>query len=140
MSVRDDLLDRITAIAPAAHVIPYQDSVDVLDRVTIMFKQLSLSPLEAAPRGAYRFDFVLTVCSPNLDPQLAEAQLDEIVPSLLGDLDTLDWFAWDTAEKVLGPGALGLAYDVHAWTVAQVTTDAAPAASPKKITRSRREQ
>jgi hypothetical protein len=140
MSVRADLLERITAAAPGAHIIAYQDAVDVLDRITIMFKQLSLSPLPAAPRGAYRFDFVLTVCSPALDPQHAELELDDFVPSLLGDLDTLDWFAWDTAEKVLGPGALGLAYDIHAWTVADVQPDAAPAAKPKKTTRSRKEQ
>lgn len=136
MSVRAELLEIVAAALPAAHVIPYQDAVDVLDRPTIMFKQLSLSPLPQSPRAAYRVEYVLTVISPAIDARLAEAELDELVPSLLGDLDALDWFAWDTADKVLGPGDR-LAYDVHAWTIVQPTATA-PAATPKK-TRSRKE-
>jgi len=120
MSIRDTLVAAVTAAAPPeTHVIPYQDNVDVLDVVTVMFKQLGMLPLEAAPRGAFRVNYVLTIVSAAADPANSEVELDEFVPSLLADLDTLDWFAWESAEKVLGPGGIGLAYDVTCWTIAQ---------------------
>jgi len=139
MSARSDLVEKVAAaVGDTAHVIPYQDSVDVLDRITIMFKQLSLQPLPEAPRSAYRFNYVLTIVSPATDPQVSEAELDDFVPSLLGDLDTLDWFAWETADKVLGPGGMGLAYDVSCFTIAEVSATTAP--PPRTSTRNRKAQ
>jgi hypothetical protein len=134
MSVREELLDAIAAaVGPDVHVIPYQDSTDVLDRRTIMFKQLSMQPLEAAPRGAYRVNYVLTFVTPHTDPGKGEADLDAFVPAILGDLDALDWFAWSTADKVLGPGGQGLAYDVSAWIVGnKVPTAPTPARRSRK--------
>jgi len=121
MSIRTDLVDKVTAVAGrTANVIPYQDSTDVLDKVTIMVKLLSIAPLAEAPRGAYRIGYVLTVVSPATDAQKAEAELDDYVVSLLGDLDGLDWFAWDSADKVLFQST-NLAYDVTCWTVAERT-------------------
>jgi hypothetical protein len=83
-------------------------------------------------------DYALTIVHPSADPAKAEADLDEFVPSLLADLNALDWFAWDTAEKVLGPGGVGLAYDVMCWTIAQSTPLAASLEPPRTTTRKRR--
>ena len=127
MSVRDSLLEAITAaVGPDVHVIPFQDAMDVPDRLTVMFKQLSLTPLPSAPRAAYVVNYVLTVVSPALDPAVAEAELDEFVPSMLGDLDSLDWFAWSEATKVLSGGASNLAYDIACWNVGHRVPDPAP--------------
>lgn len=118
MSVRHDLLEAITAAVPeGTHVVPYQDNLDVLDRMTVMFKQTRITPLPAAPRAGYVVHYVLTVISPALDPQVAEEDLDAFVLSMLGDLDGLDWFAWDEALKVLASGLM--AYDVTCWNVAR---------------------
>jgi hypothetical protein len=95
-----------------------------------MFKQLRLTPLPAAPRGGYVVYYVLTVVSPALDPSVAEAELDEFVPSMLGDLDGLDWFAWDEATKVLAQGLM--AYDVTCWNIAHVVTAAVPPPPPPR--------
>jgi hypothetical protein len=134
MSVRDELLAAITKVVePDVHVIPYQDNVDVLDRRTIMFKQLTVQPLAAAPRSGYQVNYVLTLCTPHTDPEKGEADLDAFVLSLLGDLDALDWFAWSTADKVIGPGGQGMAYDVSAWIVGnKVPTPSATARRPRK--------
>jgi len=138
VSPRDTLLAAVTAAVPAGtHVIPYQDNVDVLDRITIMFKQLTMAPLPEAPRAAFKMEYVLSVCSPALDPTVAEKELDEFVPSLLADLNALDWFAWDSAEKVLGPGGVGLAYDVTCWTIAQATPADPPPPDPETKPRRR---
>jgi hypothetical protein len=119
MSIRDDLLAVIAdAVGPDVHVIPYQDNMDIPDRITVMFKQLALLPLEQAPRTAYRVNYVLTVISPATDPTVAEEELDDFIPSLLGDLDELDWFAWSTADKVLSTSG-GLAYDITCWNIAR---------------------
>jgi hypothetical protein len=127
MTIRETLVAAVTAAAPAGtRVLPYQDNVDVLDVVAIMFKQLGMRPLEAAPRAAFRVNYVLTIVSAAADPAVSEAELDEYVPSLLADLNALDWFAWESAEKVLGPGGIGLAYDVTCWTIAQATELASP--------------
>jgi len=121
MSVRDTLVAAVRkAVGKSATVIPYQDSVDVLDRVLVMFKQLAILPLEEAPRSAYRVNYVLTVVSPATDPIKAEAELDDFVVRLLGDLDDLDWFAFDSADKVLFQ-ATNIAYDISCWTIAQRT-------------------
>jgi hypothetical protein len=136
-SVRDSLLQAITeAVGPEVHVIPFQDNMDVPDRLTVMFKQLRITPLDAAPRGAYVVYYVLTVVSAALDPSVAEAELDEFVPSMLGDLDTLDWFAWDEAVKVLSQSS-NLAYDITCWNIAHV---AAPATAPPPPTPPRKGQ
>lgn len=122
MSVRDDLVNVIeAAVGDTVHVIPYQDNYDLPDRVTVMVKQVSLQPLAEAPRGSYRVNYTLTVISPALDPSTAESELDDIVPSLLGDLDGLDWFAWATAEKVPTPSG-GLGYDIACYIVARKTS------------------
>ena len=119
MSVRKTLVEAVTsAVGKTATVIPYQDSVDVLDRVLVMFKQMGLQPLPEAPRAAYRVNYVLTIVSPAIDAIKAEAELDDFVVRLVGDLDDLDWFAWDSADKVLFQGT-NLAYDVTCWTIAQ---------------------
>jgi hypothetical protein len=120
MTIRDDLIGAIAAVVDTkkVHVIPYQDNIDVPDRTTIMFKQLSLRPLEQAPRAAYRVDYVLTVISAATDPAVAEEELDAFVPSLLGDLDALDWFAWDTADKVIFQSS-SIAYDVTCYNIAR---------------------
>jgi hypothetical protein len=124
MTIRETLVDAVTAAAPAGtRVIPYQDNVDVLDAVTIMFKQLGMLPLPAAPRAVFRVNYVLTIVSPAVDPSVSEAELDEYVPALLASLDALDWFAWESADKVLGPGGMGLAYDVQCWTIAHTTEE-----------------
>lgn len=140
MSARTTLLAAVTAaVPPGTHVIPYQDNVDVLDAVTVMFKQLSMRPLDEAKRAAFRVGYVLTVVHPSADPAKSEADLDEFVPSLLADLNALDWFAWDDAQKVLGPGGVGLAYDITCWTIAQ-STELAPPLTPSTTTRKRRGQ
>ncbi|WP_457100316.1 hypothetical protein [Microbacterium sp. P5_E9] len=143
MSARATLLAAISAAVPAGtHVIPYQDNVDVLDAVTVMFKQLSMLPLDEAKRAAFRVNYVLTVVHPSADPSKSEAALDDFVPALLADLNTLDWFAWDTADKVIGPGGIGLAYDISCWTIAQ-SSELAPPLTPStttRKTRSRKEQ
>lgn len=118
MSVRDDLLAILEVSLPAGTaIIPYEDSLDVLDRMTVMFKQESILPLAAAPRSGYEVRYTLTVISPALDPAVAEADLDSFVLELLGDLDVLDWFAYSSADKVLASGHI--AYDVHCWNIAR---------------------
>lgn len=137
MSVRERLLAAVeAAVGSTAHVIPYQDAMDVPDRVTVMFKQTRVTPIPEAPRSGYVVHYVLTVVSPALDPSIAEAELDEFVPSMLGDLDHLDWFAWSTADKVLAGGLM--AYDVECWNLAyEVPTRKAAPPAPPKPTRKR---
>lgn len=118
MSVRDDLVSELrTAAGPGVHVIPWQDSADELDRITIMVKQVSLEPLPAAPAGALQVNYVVTIASASIDAQTAETELDEFVPALLADLAPLSWFAWTTATKVLFQST-HLAYDVDAFVIA----------------------
>lgn len=119
MSIRDDLLTVIAAAVAGddVQVIPFQDNLDLPAQITIMFKQLTLLPLEQAPRRAYRVNYVLTVISPATDPTVAEAELDVFIPSLLGDLDELDWFAWSSADKVLFQS--NIAYDITCWNIAR---------------------
>jgi hypothetical protein len=129
MSVRDTLLAAITAAVPeGTHVIPFQDNMDVPDRITVMFKQMSITPLAEAPRSGYVFNYILTVVSPAVDPSVAEEELDGFVPAMLGDLDGLDWFAWSTADKVLSQGQL--AYDITCWNIAHKVP---PAKAPPPI-------
>ncbi len=119
MSVRDSLVEAVTTAAgPKVNVIPYQDNLDNLDRVTVMFKQGSIEALVEAPRSAYKVNYVLTVVSPATDPKVAEAELDDVVIQLLGDLDDLDWFAWSSADKVLFQSS-NLAYDIHCWNISR---------------------
>ena len=119
MSIRDTLVTEIQkVVGPKVQVIPYQDNTDLPSRLTVMFKQLSLAPLPASPRSAYQVNYVLTVVSPATDPKKAEAELDDFVPSLLGDLDGLDWFAWSSAEKVLFQSQ-NIAYDITCWNIAR---------------------
>jgi hypothetical protein len=135
-SVRESLLAAITAAVPAGtHVIPYQDNMDLPDRITVMFKQLRITPLPEAPRAGYVVHYVLTVVSPALDPSVAEADLDVFVPSMLGDLDALDWFAWDEATKVLSQGLM--AYDITCWNLGYKVT---PTPAPPTTTRKRKGQ
>lgn len=119
MSVRNQLVAALLdAVPPGTSVIPYQDNLDEPSGFVVMVKQLKLSPLPATPRDAYRVDYVLTMIGPAIDPAVAEPDLDGFVPSLLGDLDGLDWFAWEDATKVLSSGHM--AYDVHCWVIAPV--------------------
>lgn len=118
MSVRDDLVGAVEEAVPASwRVIPYQDSLDITDTVTVMFKQLSIQPLPAAPRSAYRVNYVLTLVPAAMDPANAEADLDAAVVQLLAALNPLDWFAWEQANKVLFQSTY-MAYDITCWNIA----------------------
>lgn len=120
-SPREDLLAAITAAVPeGTHVIPYQDNMDLPDRITVMFKQLRVAPLPAAPRAGFVVYYVLTVVSPALDPSVAEAELDVFIFAMLDALNPLNWFAWDDAPKVLSQGLM--AYDVSCWILANDPT------------------
>ena len=123
MSVRDSLVAELRKVVGSdrkVHIIPAQDSADVLDRPTIMLKQQRISPLEAAPRANLRIDYVLTFIVPGLEMTKAEAELDVWVPDVLDDLRGLPWFAWTEARKVLFD-PLNLAYDVDCYVLTEPT-------------------
>lgn len=119
-SVRDRLVAELRSVLGAGvTVIPYQDSVDVLERRTVMVKQQSISRLPAAPSSKLRIDYVLTFISPAQDAATGEADLDQWVPQSLADLD-MSWFAWTGAEKVLFD-PLNTAYDVSVYVLTTAT-------------------
>lgn len=119
-SVRDRLVEELrTVLGPGVAVIPYQDSVDALERRTVMVKQQSISRLPEAPTSKLRIDYVLTFISPAVDPAVGEADLDQWVPQTLADLD-MSWFAWTGAAKVLFDPQ-NLAYDVSAYVLTTTT-------------------
>lgn len=121
-SVRDRLVEELKAVlGKDVHVIPYQDSVDTLDRRTVMVKQQTITRLPEAPTSKLRIDYVLTFISPALDPEAAEADLDQWVPQTLSDLD-MSWFAWTSAEKVLFD-PLNTAYDVSSYVLTTSTNE-----------------
>ncbi len=117
MSARTSLVDRIQAIVgDEAHVITVEDNKDVLDRMTVMVKQRTLTRLPEAPRGALRVEFVVAVTHPATDPAVSEPELDDFVPAVLSELSELDWFGWTTAEKVLD--GQNLSYDIACYVLA----------------------
>jgi hypothetical protein len=132
MSVRDSLvaeLRKVVGPERKVHIIPAQDSADVLDRPTIMLKQQRISPLEAAPRANLRIDYVLTFVWPGSDPTTAELELDVWVPDVLDDLKALTWFAWTEARKVLFD-PLNMAYDVECYVLTEPDNGAGALAPP----------
>lgn len=123
MSVRDSVIEELRrVVGNDVHIIPAQDSADVLDRKTIMLKQQTIAPLPEAQRGALRIDYILTFIAPGQDPTTAEAELDEWVPSVLDDLNHLNWFVWVEASKVLF-SALNFAYDVTCYVTTTTTNN-----------------
>jgi len=119
-SVRDRLVEELrAALGKDVNVIPYQDSLDVLERRTVMVKQQSIARLPQSPEGALRIEYVLTFISPAVDPAVGEADLDQWVPQTLSDLD-MSWFAWTGADKVLFDPQ-NIAYDVAAYVLTTTT-------------------
>lgn len=126
MSIRDRLIEELRAVVgpdDKVHIVGFQDNLDVLDRPTIMLKQLSIAPLPEAPTGGLRIEFVLTFIAPELDPTPAETYLDTWVPATLADL-RMPWFAWTEATKVAYE-PLSIAYDVRAFVIATPTNEGA---------------
>lgn len=112
MSVRDELAAALTPLLPAGwKLIPYQDSVDTLNDVTVMLKLASVEKHPAAPLGAYLTKFTVTVVDPSKDMGKAEDRLDDELLALLAALDGINNSLWSTAEKVLFQDAY-LAYDI----------------------------
>lgn len=122
MSVREQLHAEIERIVDGrARVLEYEDSHDDLDVILITLKQRRMAPLEAAPRGALRIDYVITITAPATLPENSERVLDEFVPGLLIDLGRNPWFGWVDAVKVLDGT---LAYDVDVFIIASTDGDA----------------
>ena len=123
MSIRDTLVDELAKVAgPDVHIIPFQDSVDVLAGRTIMVKQQSIQRATEAPNAALRIGYTLTFISAATDAATAEADLDEWVPATLDDL-RMNWFGWSEATKVLF-SPLNLAYDVACYVLTTPKNDA----------------
>ena len=132
MSVRDSLVAELRKVVGPdrkVHIIPAQDSADVIDRQTIMLKQQRISPLEAAPRANLRIDYVLTFIVPGVDITKAELELDVWVPDVLDELRGLSWFAWTEARKVLFD-PINLAYDVDCYVLTEPTNTSRKLAQP----------
>lgn len=100
-SIRDSLVAELKRVlGKGVHVIGYQDAADVLDRKTVIVKQVAIGRLDAAPNAGIRIDYVLTFVSPATDPAKAEADLDRWVPEALDDL-RMSWFDWTGGTKDL---------------------------------------
>jgi len=127
-TIRDTLTDTLRRVlGPAVHIIPYQDSADELDRLTVMVKQTTVAPLAEAPRGQLRVDVVLTFIHPATDMAIAEPALDQWVPDSLADLHG-SWLTWTLATKRLFQSTR-ICYDVDAFLLTTIRNDqpAAPA-------------
>ena len=124
MSIRDSLIEQLRQVVgpdDVVHIIPFQDSVDVIDRRTIMLKQTTISRATEAPNANLRIGYTLTFIAAAMDPAKAEPDLDEWVPAVLDDL-RMNWFAWSTATKVLF--GQNVAYDVDCYVLTTPTNDA----------------
>lgn len=118
MAIRDPLVQLLTELGEQyqARVIAYEDNVDVRDTRTIQVKQRTIERLIEAPNAAYKVGFILTLASPNVDPNRGEADLDEWAPQLLADL-IQPWLHWSSAQKVLDHE--NMAYDVEISVIAR---------------------
>ena len=91
-TVRQQFLDLVMPELPGAwKFVPYQRNLDQISQVTLMLKQSTVKPL-ATIKGSgagWQADYVLTIISPNTDPEKAEAQLDDDVLTLLETLASL---------------------------------------------------
>jgi hypothetical protein len=112
MSVRSQLEEALRAVIPTAwKLIPYQDNVDTLDAPLVMFKQSTITKAPEAPRGAYLFNYVITLVNDQTDPQKAENALDDDVETLFAILDGLRAMVPMEATKVLFQDTY-MAYDI----------------------------
>lgn len=101
-TVRGWLEEQLVPLLPAKwRVIPYQRMPQTLDRPTVLFKQLSFTPLPEAPAGHLQVEVVITVADPHSDQDRAEDALDDEVLELVFALDSLNNLTWSTAQKVL---------------------------------------
>lgn len=122
MAIRDPLVNLLTELGTVyqAQVISYEDLVDVRSTRTIQIKQRTISRLEQAPAAWYQVNFIVTLATQMTDPNQGEADLDDWVPQLLGDL-TQSWLGWTSAQKVLDRE--NLAYDVDLYLIAKPTEE-----------------
>ncbi|MFC5930206.1 hypothetical protein D6T64_05640 [Cryobacterium melibiosiphilum] len=112
MTAREQLVTALTAVIPRTwKLVPYQDNLDTLDRVTLVLKQSTISKAPAAPQGAHIVSYLLTLVTPETDAQKAELALDALVDELLFMLDGITWLTWDTATKVQFSDS-NMAYDI----------------------------
>jgi hypothetical protein len=114
------LADALRPLIPAAwHFVGYEDSIDDPDRVTVIVKLSSVQRFPAAPEGAYRAEWVVTIIDPHTDPAKADPFLFDALIDFLDDLDTapdLEWLGWTSAEKVLDSGRFAFDITIHTIT------------------------
>lgn len=91
-TVREQFLDGVVPLLPSEwKFVPYQRNLDRLSQTTLMLKQSTVKPLptiQGAGAG-WQADYILTIISPNTDPEKAETQLDDDVLTLLETLATV---------------------------------------------------
>lgn len=115
MSVRSQLEAMLKPLLPKRwKLIPYQDNLDEISAVTVMFKLLKMENFKSAPLGAYNYTFSITIIEPGSDMSKVEAALDDHVEELWKLLDVhpqMQSVYPQEAVKVLY-GATNLAYDI----------------------------
>ena len=87
-STRAQLEATLKPLLPKAwRFVPYQTTLDTLDRLTVMVKQSGVKRYDPAP-GAYRLhEFTVSLISSKIDPQQAEDDLDQAVETFLDALE-----------------------------------------------------
>lgn len=112
MTARTQLETELKKVIPRAwKLVPYQDNLDRLDRVTLVLKQNTIAKAAQAPQGAYLISYVLTLVTPEIGAQKAETALDDSVAELLTALDSITWLNWSLATKVQFSDS-NMAYDI----------------------------
>lgn len=111
MSIRDSLTEQLGAKLPTGwKLIPYDDSMDELDAVTVMFRQQSVEPTKEAMQGSLTYGYQLVLIDPATDPAVLEPALDAEVEDLVDVLMSLSWLSLTKATKGSGVVGQALAY------------------------------
>jgi hypothetical protein len=136
MTIRDTLTEQLTAKLPTGwRLIPYDDSVDELDAVTVMFRQQSVEPTKEAMQGCLTYGYQLVLLDPATDPAVLEPALDAEVEDLVDVVMQLSWMSLQQGKKatvlnrlayVLDVDVLAVPDKVTAILAAQKSTTAAP--------------
>lgn len=127
MSAYDAMKATIEAVLPDGwKFTAYEPLIDLPDVTGVTMKIRSVAPLEGAPRGAYRVDWVLTITSHTKNRETSDPTLFDDLIKFLGALDTDDAAAdvvWTEATKAVGDDDERLAYDITVRSHMQTTTD-----------------
>jgi len=113
VNLRQWIIDAIKPALPATwKLVSYNRDFDTLDTVAVTLAIDSIERTPAAPQSHRDISYVMQVIDPRLEPEKANAYLDDEIMATLDALDKVPNLAWKDAKRGLANGGSNLGFEI----------------------------